>query len=250
MRGKEHQKTYAMMMPEKIIAKAESFPGIKAGIARPDDVLNSPSYHAAENEAWMQHVSHNGSMTNWSLKAQSVIVLGLHHPEDAPHLDWWELGNTLGNHRLIEVSTLLKQWLRAQYGIGAYPLPYSVEKGGVFLKDAAVAAGLGIIGRNNLLIHPEWGPRIRLRAILIEAKLTPTTALETFSPCETCQRPCYAACPQQAFSTGVYNRSKCMIQMNLDEEHKAPAGETDKHGRPVLRVKYCRACELACPIGR
>lgn len=235
-------------MREKIIAQAESFPGIRAGIARLDNILNSPSYHAAGNEVWEQHVSHNGPTTNWSSKAQSVIVLGLHHPEDAPHLDWWQRGDTLGNRRLIEVSALLKQWLQEQYGIDAYPLPYSVERGGVFLKDSAIAAGLGIIGRNNLFIHPEWGPRIRLRAILIEAELPSTPASKTFSPCDTCEKPCYVACPQHAFSTGVYSRSKCMIQMNLDEQHKAPAGETDEHGRPILRVKYCRACELACPV--
>ena len=58
---------------EKIITRAESFPGLKAGIARLDDVLNSPSYHAASG-----HMSTNGLGAAWPAEAQSVIVLGLH----------------------------------------------------------------------------------------------------------------------------------------------------------------------------
>jgi epoxyqueuosine reductase len=41
---------------------------------------------------------------------------------------------------------------------GHRPLPYKVEEGGMFLKDAATLAGLGIIGKNNLLITPEFEP--------------------------------------------------------------------------------------------
>jgi epoxyqueuosine reductase len=229
---------------EKIITHVESFSGIKAGITRLEDVLNSPSYHAAPG-----YMPPYGSGATWPLEVQSVIVLGLHHSEDEPLLDWWEHGNSPGNRRLIDVSMFLKQWLREEYGIAAHPLPYHVERGGLFLKDAAVAAGLGIIGRNNLLIHPEWGPRIRLRAILIDAEPVPSAPLEAFAPCETCRQPCHTACPQQAFSTGVYSRRKCNIQMTIDEAHKEPGGGTDTQGKAVPVVKYCRACEFACPVG-
>jgi len=34
--------------------------------------------------------------------------------------------------------------------------------GDVSLRHAAVAAGLGVVGRNNLLVTPEFGPRVRL----------------------------------------------------------------------------------------
>jgi len=235
----------AIGLREKIITYAESFSGIKAGITRLNTVLSSPSYYAKSDG-----IPPPDSDTAWPPDAQSVIVLGLHHPEDGPYLDWWEQGNTAGNRRLIEISMLLKQWLREEHGIVAHPLPYHIEKGGLFLKDAAVTAGLGIIGRNNLLVHPHWGPRIRLRAILIDAESATSAPLETFAPCETCPQPCYAACPQHAFSTGVYSRSKCTIQMTADELQKAPGEKTNHQGKPLPVIKYCRACELACPVGR
>ena len=67
-----------------------------------------------------------------------MLILGLNHSEKDPRLDYWEQGDTGGNRRLREISELLKQWFRKECGLGAQPLPYHVEKGGLFLKDAAV----------------------------------------------------------------------------------------------------------------
>jgi len=51
------------------------------------------------------------------------------------------------------------------------------------LKDAAVLAGLGCIGKNNLLLTPEYGSRVRLRAFTIDLVL-PSTGPLPFDPCE------------------------------------------------------------------
>jgi epoxyqueuosine reductase len=177
------------------------------------------------------------------------LVLGLYHPVADPRLDWWEGGDTAGNRRLREISELLKQWLQEQFHINAYPLPYAVAKGGLFLKDAAVLAGMGIIGRNNLFLHPEWGPRIRLRSILLGSDLPPTEALDGFTPCESCDEFCQKACPMKAFAAGHYRKSNCLVQMNADEQNKAPDGEIAENGKRNLVIKYCRACELSCPVG-
>ncbi|MFQ7552269.1 MAG: hypothetical protein ACLRMZ_20640 [Blautia marasmi] len=52
------------------------------------------------------------------------------------------------------------------------PLNYYVEKGGVWLKDASVVAGLGTIGKNNLLITRVW-TEVRLRAMFLSVDLPP-----------------------------------------------------------------------------
>lgn len=63
-------------------------------------------------------------------------------------------------------------------------------------KHAAVAAGLGTIGRNGLLVTKEFGPRVRLACLLTDAPLEPTQTLEE-NFCRDC-RACIKACPAQA----------------------------------------------------
>jgi hypothetical protein len=85
-------------------------------------------------------------------------------------------------------------------------MTYWVEEGGLYLKDAAVLAGLGCVGRNNILVTPDWGPRIRLRAVLLDAELAPTGRIE-FDPCRGCDERCRSACPRGP-STGRSSRQR------------------------------------------
>jgi epoxyqueuosine reductase len=237
-------------LSSEIIVKAESLPGIKAGIARLEDILKAPSYQVVPEGEWSSSLSNEEAVTEWPADAKSVLILGFYHPEDEPQLDWWDGGNTMGNRRLIEISGYLKKWLKEKKGLSALALPYHVERGGLFLKDAAVIAGLGIVGRSNLLLNPEWGPRIRFRSILIEETLEPTGPIEGFSPCESCSEICHSACPKDAFSTGVYCRPDCTAQLNADIANKMRDGrQVGEDGEPNVVIKYCRACELVCPAG-
>jgi len=233
----------------ELISQTESYDGIRAGIVHLEDVLKSPSYQATIEGPGSTTQLDDGQIVDWPTKARTVLILGLNHPEKDSRLDWWERGDSWGNRRLREISEFLKQWFRKEYDLDAQPLPYHVEKGGLFLKDAAVLSGIGIIGRNNLLLHPEWGPRIRLRSILLEGDLQTTEALEGFSPCETCKGFCQKACPMKAFPQEKYSRPICRKQMNADVENKVPDGEIGENGKRNLVIKYCRACELSCPVG-
>ena len=232
-----------------IISQAESYGGVQAGIVRLKDVLNGPSYQAGSAGALCTDGLDDDPIHEWPVLAQTVLVLGLHHPEENPRLDYWERGDTWGNRRLREVSESLKQWLRKKHSLASHPLPYHVEKGGLFLKDAAVLSGLGVIGRSNLLINPEWGPQIRLRSLLLEGDVKATEALEGFTPCQTCKVFCQKACPVKAFLKGKYSRKICRTQMDDDIKNKIPEGEIGANGKRNLVITYCRKCELSCPVG-
>jgi epoxyqueuosine reductase len=65
-------------------------------------------------------------------------------------------------------SKQLRKWMEEELGIKALSLPYQIEFGGVFLKDSAHLAGLGVIGKNNLLVTPEYSTHVRLYGILLE----------------------------------------------------------------------------------
>ncbi len=52
-----------------------------------------------------------------------------------------------------------------------------------------------------------------------------------------------------AFPGQTYSRSRCSRQMDIDMANKVPAGRTRIDGEPAPVIQYCRACELACPVG-
>ena len=220
-----------------IAAKAKELGASLAGIASVTALRDAPS-----------HV--DCGQTAWPAEAKSVLALALVHDPSEPHLDWWGSwpGATPGNQMLIETAERLRDWLDAEQNITAHPLPYQPTDGGVFLKDAAALAGLGIIGKNNLLITPEYGPRVRLRALFLEVELEPTLP-SAFAPCDQCDAPCLSACPQKAFPEGHYSKPHCQVQMDEDEANREPLDAPQTLGSVMEVVRFCRACEFACPVG-
>lgn len=234
---------------EQIVAKALELGATLAGIARVEDLKASRSYEIYDKKPY--YPEYEG--VKWKEEHTSVLVWALAHPSSEPVLDWWSLkvpGFTPGNRELRKQSRRLRIWMGEELGITALSLPYQIEYGGAFLKDSAVLAGLGVIGRNNLLVTPELGSKLRLRGIFIEAELEPTGPIVDFDPCTGCDRPCHSACPRDAFRSGSYERSICKQEMDQnDADFELLDGEIMGIDEPSEVIKYCRGCELACPFG-
>ena len=258
----------------QIIEKAKEFGASLAGIANVEEVKNSPSnsiygkldeYKTVGNieteEIWPDEIV-------WPENAKSVIVIAVVHPEKEPELDWWRnwhTGGTHGNRICISINSKLSKWMESEKGITSTKVPYHIEHGGIFLKDAAVLAGMGCIGKNNMAVTPEYGPRVRLRAMLTDVVLHGTGPFD-FDPCKECDMPCQKVCPQKAFErniysekqyglamlparTGVYSSHFCNVKIRHDDENseKIVVKGQDEPGKVV---KYCRHCELSCPVGK
>ncbi|MBT8359378.1 MAG: hypothetical protein HKP41_07670 [Desulfobacterales bacterium] len=233
---------------KELLTEVERWDGIQGRVTDIADVLNSPSCKAAVGEYWPDdHAEHT---IQWLPNASSLLILAMQHPQEKPRLDWFDRGNTPGNRWLTKISKVLVEWLYDTHGIKAQALPYQVEKGGVYLKDAACLAGLGVIGKNNLLIHPIWGPNVRLRSVLIQDHLPPSTPLENFDPCHRCPMPCRKACPENALAQGKFHRPSCMLQLESDRRNQIESGQEDAEGSTHLVTSWCRRCEFACPVGR
>ena len=231
-----------------IIDKAIELGASLAGLASVEDLKASPSYQIYDRLPYYE--GYTG--VTWPLEAHSVLVLALHHDPAEPGLDWWSEqipGRTPGNQLLKKTSKKIKRWLEDCKGIKATPLAYPIEGGGIFLKDAAVLAGLGVIGKNNLFISPKYGTRVRFRALFLDRELPPIKGIE-FSPCDDCSRPCFQACPENAFRHGGYDVTLCEpeMQRNRDTLIAVEGAEVRMDGRCEV-AKFCRACELACPAG-
>jgi epoxyqueuosine reductase len=234
---------------QTIIEKAKELGASLAGIARVADLKASPSYGIYDKSPFYKE--YKG--VEWREEFKSVLVWALVHPASEPVLDWWSMkvpGFTPGNGVLRLQSRKLRIWLGEELGITALSLPYQIEYGGVFLKDTASLAGLGVIGKHNLLVTPEFGTRVRLRGIFMEPELEPTGPLD-FDPCNGCDMPCHRACPREAFRSGSYERALCKLENDKREaEAEIIEGSVMGIDEPSSVTKPCRYCEFACPVAQ
>ncbi len=251
-----------------IIDKAKELGADLVGLASVEALKDSPSHYLLSTvgrriDGIGEDSGNEGEdfrHIEWPVAARTALVVAIVHPETKPELDWWRISNaqqliadSTGNRILININKQLSAWIEENESIKTHPLAYFIQQGGIYLKDAAVMAGLGCIGKNNLLVTPEFGSHVRLRTILIEAELQTTGPIE-FDPCKDCPEYCRKVCPQEAFNSMVsfpreievanppardafYRRAKCTLQMYADSN----TGDA--------LVKYCRQCELACPVG-
>ncbi len=259
-----------MKITDQIIRIALENGATVAGIANMQALRTCPSRltyaqlsrHAATGTFGDEDALLKGPLFRWPEAARSLLVVGLVHPRKRPELDWWDSRSTPGNRRLIEILNAARQQIDRRLDVQTSGLHYQVEKGGVFLKDAAVLAGLGTIGMNNMVVTPQYGPRLRFRALLLYADIDPTDA-PPFFPCAHCSMPCRSVCPEKAMvervpifeSTGAsahlpardgaFDRELCHIRMEKDEVRSAANGPVAS-----VPVKYCRLCEFACPVGK
>ena len=235
---------------EKIIIERSLEEGASlAGIASVTDLKASSSYEKYARDPFYEEFTG----VKWREEHKSVLVWALVHPVTEPVLDWWSMkvkGFTPGNGVMRMQSRRLRIWMGEELGIKALSLPYQIEYGGAFLKDSAALAGLGVIGKNNLLVTPKYGTRVRLRGIFIEAELEPTGPLD-FDPCNGCPRPCHHVCPRDAFRIGAFERALCKLENDKREaDAEMLPGSIMGIEEASMVIKPCRHCELACPVAQ
>lgn len=116
-------------------------------------------------------------------------------------------------------------------------------------RAAAVHGGLGWIGRNNSLVTPEFGPRVRLGTLFIEEK--EDNPLEADKPttqsyCGNCNR-CATKCPAYALSGEKWQvglSREALVDVKACSEHMHAAYQ--HIGRGVV----CGICIAVCPVGK
>lgn len=104
----------------------------------------------------------------------------------------------LGYSHMIEVACSLARFIRL-LGYPAIPIGNDTMN----TIPAAIEAGLGELGRNGLVITPQFGPRVRLCAVLTDAPLAVDKPIDMGVKkfCSVC-RKCADKCPNGAIVTG------------------------------------------------
>jgi len=114
-------------------------------------------------------------------------------------------------------------------------------------KQYAAAAGLGTMGKNTLLIHPKFGSKFFLAALLSTERLEQTPLPELFEPCGDCQC-CVDACPTGALCKPfVLDSRRCLSYWTLIHRGTLPPEIAEKRGSRFLG---CDTCQSVCPHNR
>jgi len=179
--------------------------------------------------------------------ARSVVVVALNYkprPEDAPppadaagrvalyahYEDYHPFMRSL----LAELAAFIS----ARAG-REHRLRICVDSAPLAEKALAVRAGLGFVGKNHLLIHPQLGPQILLGEIVT------TLPLDRDEPaggaCLGCNR-CVEACPTGALRPdGLLDARRCISCLT---QYGPADGDVDLAGW----LFGCDQCLLACPF--
>lgn len=122
-----------------------------------------------------------------------------------------------------------------------------VDTAPILERQYAVEAGLGRIGKNTMLIHPQFGSKLFLAVLLSTEMLEldqPIPIKDDRFPCDSCQN-CLQACPTAALvEPYVLDARRCLNYWTIEHRGEIPSEIRQKMGD---RFFGCDLCQQVCP---
>jgi epoxyqueuosine reductase len=142
------------------------------------------------------------------------------------------------NYRLDMIAYLVAREIE-QKGFKALPfaasqmIDWQNQKAHISHKRIGEIAGIGWIGRNNLLVHPVFGAHVRYNTVLTDMPLEAGEPLET--GCDTCTA-CMQACPADAIKAEqeLFDHKGCFAMLKRFKNERG------------LGHHICGICVRAC----
>ena len=222
-------------MNEKLTASvkelAHSLGADLVGVAQADSFMEAPKGHHPEDLL---------------RGARNVIVMAIHlldaSFESAPNREYAITYSTV-NQELNRIAFRVARFLQDKgyraLQVPASP-PYDMERnmGDLSHRHAGQLAGIGVFGKNSLLLSTKFGPRIRLVSVITDAPLKADTPLN-MDLCNDCDK-CLRACPVGALKgERIVDKPKC-------DAHHVEVGEKLQLGD----LDICGICIRVCPVGK
>ncbi|MDX1479645.1 MAG: tRNA epoxyqueuosine(34) reductase QueG [Saprospiraceae bacterium] len=182
--------------------------------------------------------------------AKSVISLMYNYfPEhdqsdpEAPRISRYAYGEDYHHVLKGKLKVLLA---RLQEQIGPVHGRCFVDSAPVLERDWARRSGLGWIGKNTMLIHPQAGSYYFLAELIVDVEFEYDNPIKDY--CGTC-RKCIDACPTDAIAENGYvmDGSKCISYLTIELRDEIPS---EFSGKMENWVFGCDICQEVCPWNR
>jgi len=182
----------------------------------------------------------------FAIKIKPSIILGINEgPTKEYYEEYNKINKTLDNITVSCVKYINNQGYNTIGQTSTYvtsndnlttPLPH---------KTVATRAGVGWIGKNSLLITPEYGSAIRISSVLTDMPLITSDPINE-SKCGQCNK-CVEACPASAIKGMLWN-------VNVSRDELLNPLKCREKARELLNKKIgiesaiCGKCIEVCPI--
>jgi len=165
----------------------------------------------------------------------SVLDNPLALPTKAYDQDYRRLNSTLDELVRGMEAQLRREGIHCLAVVASETLDTVRQRGLVSHRALAQRAGLGVRGRNNLLVTPQFRARVRLAAILTELRVPRVPEMMVPYPCVQCNR-CRDACPSGALGENPadYRLDRCLARLESIQSSE-------------MSSRICGICLAVCP---
>ena len=170
-------------------------------------------------------------------EAKSVVVIGFYYLNDEQSdgdADRGKMGRivTYGHLGILKRARLMKRFLE-EHGYKAVI--------GAHRKEAALRAGLGSLGKNNLVLNPKFGTWVAYQSIVTDAELPPDAPApdDVCGDCDACLKACPTGALYAPRRVDPRRCVTCMLTSRTVAEDDRPALNT--------YILGCDVCQESCP---
>jgi epoxyqueuosine reductase len=249
-------------LKQAIKDKSRQLGFILAGVTTPD-----PTPHYSTFENWLAQGYH-GTMDNLAIdrsrtrradpreilpECKSILVLATPYNSPLPMGEGLGVRGKIASYAwgedyhevLPERMKELVRFIEEQVGSPVKNRWYT-DTGPILERDLAQRAGIGWIGKNTCLIHPQHGSYFLLSEIFLDLELEPDPPFVT-DHCGTCTR-CIDACPTDCILPDrTIDATRCISYLTIELKDDIPPELRNKIGNWVFG---CDICQMVCPWNR
>jgi epoxyqueuosine reductase len=178
--------------------------------------------------------------------ARSAVVYGIPSADDSDELEVRRPDGRLAYPGYLPISVIARDLTSILKNEG-WRASFAHEL--IHHKSLAMLAGIGVYGKNSLILTPKHGPWLRFGVVITDAPLQPDEPIgkDLCGKCTRCMRACPAGALEKAYTV---DSQKCLVGLGERESPPQSARPLLARYEPKLTPRarvMCTECQMACP---